>query len=348
MTDILETELPVAEKRFYSLKDLANLPKPEWLIEGMFEVESLVMLAGPSYSFKSFLMTDWMLCMASGRNWLGKATKPSKVAYTLGEGKSGVYKRIQAWINHNKLTSEERDRLEKNFRVSFAVPQMCYRTEVDRLLADLAGDGFNPEVICIDTLARSIVGKNENDAMDAGTWVESADRLRQLGHTVVVLHHTKKNTEFGVQYRGSSAIMGAMDTAMMLVREGAKSPYSTLSITKQKDHDEGKPIRLERVIVPVGYDTSCVLVPAQQETEIEELELPVIAVDQDALETELIADPKYKTDADRAREFARQTGCKISTAKSRFSRHKPGVAIPVALSDATPYATAVTISNIRG
>lgn len=304
--------------RFLTLTDLAHLPEPQWLIDGMFEAQSLVMLAGPSYSFKSFLATDWMLSMAAGRNWNGRATKTCKVAYTLGEGKSGLHKRTQAWIKHNNLNAEERARLDQNFRVSFTVPQMCYKVEVDTLLADLAASNFKPDIICIDTYARSIVGKNENDPMDAGTWVESADRLRQLGHGVLILHHTKKNTEFGVQYRGSTALMGAMDTAMMLIREAPRSPYSTLTITKQKDHDEGKPMRFERVIVPVGYDSSCVLIPAPMETEADELSVPIM--DLNTIATELIADLSFPTDMARAKAMAERTGCSFSAAQSRISR----------------------------
>lgn len=246
--------------RFLTLDDLDQLPPPHWLIEGMFEAQSLVMLAGSSYSFKSFLLLDWLLCMASGRNWQGKTTMPCKVGYSLGEGKSSLLKRVQAWQHYNELTPEELKKLRENFRVTFEVPQLAHKASVDNMLADLSKEEFRPEVIAVDTFARSFVGCDENDAKDTGLWVEQADRLRQMGFAVIFLHHTKKNTEFGVHYRGSTAIMGAMDTAFTQVRDDL---HCTLTTTKQKDHDELPPMRFRRVIVPVtGGETSCVLVPA--------------------------------------------------------------------------------------
>jgi RecA-family ATPase len=67
------------------------MPAPAWLIEGLFEVNSLVMVAGPPGNFKSFLAIDWVLSMAVGRKWHTRPTCPSKVLYCLGEGKSKPY-----------------------------------------------------------------------------------------------------------------------------------------------------------------------------------------------------------------------------------------------------------------
>jgi len=79
-------------KRFLSLDDLTHLPEPMWCIEGMFEANSLIMLAGPPASYKSFLALSWLLAMASGKEWCGRKTQPAKVLYVLGEGKSSLLK----------------------------------------------------------------------------------------------------------------------------------------------------------------------------------------------------------------------------------------------------------------
>src|SRR3954469_5121630 len=106
----------LSKQRFLSLSDLATMPAPKWMIEGLFEANSLIMLAGPSYSFKSFLLLDWLLCMASGRNWNGRQTTPAKIGYALGEGKSSLLKRIHAWITYNNPSTSELERLKANFR----------------------------------------------------------------------------------------------------------------------------------------------------------------------------------------------------------------------------------------
>lgn len=316
--------MSIRDQRFLSLTDLATLPEPRWMIEGLFEENTRVMLAGPSYSFKSFMALDWMLCMASGRQWQGRVTKTSRIAYILGEGKSGLLKRIRAWIVYNKLTTAERELLEKNFKITFDVPQLADEESVDKLLEDLKNEEFRPDVIVVDTFARSAVGMDENEQKDMGLWIASADRLGLLGYTVLFLHHTKKNIEGGVQYRGSTAIMGAMDSAMLLVREGENV---TLSVTKQKDHDEGKPMHFRRHIVKITDrkdDDSIVLISSGRVAEDAPETTVVDGTVEDLINT-IAADPRFGSDRARARELARILGITEDAAMSRLRRVKTAV-----------------------
>lgn len=291
------------------------------MIEGLFEVNGLVMVAGPPGSYKSFLAISWMLSMASGREWCGRKTQPAKVLYALGEGKASLFKRIQAWCIYNGLEDHEINRIDENFRTTFEVPQMGVKLSVSTMLGELDEARFRPEVIVVDTLARSFVGMDENTQQDTGLWVEQADRLRQLGYTVIVLHHTAKNTEFGVKYRGSTAIMGAMDTAMTLVRESPASDNVILTVTKQKDNDEGRPVYFRKTAVPIpdSKKSSIVLVPYQKQDERarddgEEL---------DRLITDLLIVP-YESDRARAREVAKAFNITESAAAMRISRVRKG------------------------
>ncbi len=179
--------------------------------------------------------------------------------------------------------------------------------------------GFKPDVIAIDTFARSFVGLDENDARDTGLWIESADRLRQLGYGVVFLHHTKKNTEFGTVYRGSTAIIGAMDTAMTLVRDGTNC---TLTVTKQKDHDEGAPIRFKRLLVPISKDeSSCVLISAPLADERFTQEAMDIYSSINDVIDDLLENGEFDDDTDRARELMRKVpSLSEGAAKMRISR----------------------------
>lgn len=310
-------------KRFLSLDDLTHLPPPVWMIEGMFEKGSLVMLAGPSYSFKSFLALDWALCMASQRKWLGRPTVPAKVLYMLGEGKSGLLKRVKAWMEHQKLTEDSYQILNQNFRVSFEMAQLGSPISVTNLLAQLEEENFKPEVIVIDTLARSTVGINENEQEDMGIWIDQADRLRQLGNTVIFIHHTKKNQEFGVTYRGASAIVAGVDTAMTLVRNGGEeSDLATLRFDKQKEHEEGQDMKFMRQRIPIPGDSepSMVLVPAQQ---IDERFTEEYKVTENMI-MKLIGDGSYESDRARARDLAAKTGLSIDAALSRIRRRRSG------------------------
>jgi hypothetical protein len=269
--------------------------------------------------------------MATGRSWLGRKTAHCKVGYALGEGKSSLLKRIQAWITYNQLSQEEIRLLEENFKITFTVPQLASKASTDNMLADLEKEGFKPEVIAIDTFARSMVGLDENDAKDTGLWIESADRLRQLGYGVIFLHHTKKNTEFGNVYRGSTAIIGAMDTALTLVRS---ENTCTLTVTKQKDHDEGSPLRFRRVLVGAGNpEQSCVLVPsvsgvidsryAEDEPE------PTNHEDLNHVLPEVLEDGRFDSDSARAKEISRRCGISFAAAQSRVSRAGKGTRLVI-------------------
>lgn len=308
--------------RFLSIDDLTNMPSPKWLIDGLFEMNSLVMLAGPPASYKSFLALDWTLCMATKRKWHGRHTTPAKVLYVLGEGKASLLKRIQAWTHYYNVGKDEIANLKENFRVTFDVPQMASKASVDNLLSGLEHEGFTPDVIVVDTFARSFVGLDENSQKDPGLWVESADRLRQNGYTVIFLHHTAKNTEFGVKYRGSSAIMGAMDTAFTLVRDSQMANRVVLNCTKQKDHDEGDPLYFTRLIVTPDEkdDGSIVLVPSVRVDDRFTKEAVEKEAEMRAVIDGLMQDGSFESDRSRAKELAARTGMTESAAQSRIHR----------------------------
>lgn len=306
--------------RFLSLDDLTHMPTPAWLIDGLFEVNSLVMLAGPPASYKSFLALDWTLSMATHRQWHGKKTAPAKVLYVLGEGKASLLKRIEAWTHFHQIGQSDRTLLNDNFRVTFDVPQFASKASVDNMLAELAVENFAPTVIVVDTFARSFVGLDENSQKDTGLWIESADRLRQLGYTVIFLHHTSKNTEFGLKYRGSTAIMGAMDTAFTLSKDYSSPSTSILACTKQKDHDEGDPIYLQRRIVAPNpkEEGSIVLTPAVR---VDERFTPEYHKTE-ALIQELVKDETYESDRARGKKLASVAGISEAAAIKRISRFK--------------------------
>lgn len=309
--------------RFLSLDDLTHLPKPQWMIEGLFEVNSLVMVVGPSGNYKSFLAIDWAMSVALGRPWNGKPTVPAKVLYCLGEGKSNLLKRLSAWITYHNITLEEKIKLNSTFRVDFDMPQLASKASVDNMLAQLQAEEFRPDVIVIDTFARSFVGLDENSQKDTGLWIESADRLRKLGYTVIFVHHTAKNTEFGIKYRGSTAIMGAMDTSFTLVKDKDTKSLSKLECTKQKDHDEGEAIYFKRVIVPSAdnnHDGSMVLVPTMKMDERFTAEGQAGEEKVKQVLTVLIEDANFESDRARARELSKQTGLTEAAAQTRISR----------------------------
>lgn len=287
------------------------------------------MVAGPSGNYKSFLAIDWTMSMACGRKWNGRPTVPSRVLYVLGEGKSNLLKRLQAWMGFNGVSPAERSLLDANFRVSFEVPQLASSQSVTDMLSRLSGEGFEPSVIVVDTFARSFVGKDENDALDTGLWIEQADRLRQMGYTVIFLHHTVKNTapEFGgVRYRGSTAIMGAMDTSFNLYKDKDDKTVSVLQCTKQKDHEDDFELYFRRMVVqPTNdhKDDSLVLLPIVKPVKMDERFSKNNDQEEEKIKmiiANLLSNQTYDSDRARGQALAHQTGLGEDAAQSRISR----------------------------
>lgn len=302
--------------RFHTINDLLKMPKPQWLIEDLFETNSLVMVAGAPGSFKSFLVLDWIMCMTIGKDWHGKRVQPSKVLYILGEGKASLLKRMLAWFEHHGCTNEKDfPRLNSNLRVTFDVPQLRDREHYGGLMTAITADPtFDPSVIVIDTFARSFVGGDENSSLDTGLWIKAAESLRAVGYTVIFLHHTRKNTEFGHQFRGSSAISGAMDTIITVVRNYEENLVK-VAVTKQKDHDEGEPLSFRRQLVQTGDKDGL-------DSMVLTLLPPTTRTAEEKVLREVLDNPALTTAKAKIDEIAARLNIKPVAAKQRLWRFK--------------------------
>ena len=75
----------------------SELPEAEWLVDGLFERDSLVTLFGPSGHGKSFVALSWAMAIATGTKWLDFGVQKARVLYAAGEGARGAQRRAAAW-----------------------------------------------------------------------------------------------------------------------------------------------------------------------------------------------------------------------------------------------------------
>jgi hypothetical protein len=187
---------------------LSELPRPEWLVEGLLPTQSVTMSYGPPKSGKSFAAIDLAACVATGRPWMGQATKQAPVLYVAGEGQSGIIIRQEAWSIYHGATVE----LDAIHWYPAAVN--LFSPEHGSALAALAGE-IGAGLVIIDTLARCAVGAEESSAKDMGIIVSVLDQIRDAcGGCVHVLHHSGKDKDKGA--RGSTALVGAVDIALQV------------------------------------------------------------------------------------------------------------------------------------
>ncbi|HUR86327.1 MAG TPA: AAA family ATPase [Solirubrobacteraceae bacterium] len=221
---------PVHTFPLLSVTDLAKLKPPEWLIDGMLPAGGFSVLFGPSGVGKSFLALDWALCVATALAWYRRAVRGGWVLYIAAEGRSGLGVRVQAWQQARRQRDIEHIRFLPEAVNLLDAGQLA---KARRTLADLPEP---PALVVVDTMARSMVGGDENAARDVGMFIAAADDLcKGSGAARLIVHHTGKN---GEDERGSSALRGAADLMAALKPDGAGI---RLECVKAKDSEEFEP-----------------------------------------------------------------------------------------------------------
>lgn len=220
------------EREYYEFVDedyLISMPPVSWAVgdgdHGLITAHGLSMIYGAPGSGKSFITLDMALCQAHGIEWQGMPTKQGDVLYIAGEGVGGLGKRVKAWKMSHGLGASGHFHmlpLAVNFRDQADIEKLMYSIErLDRQWT----------CIYVDTLARALLGADENSAQESGLAVAAADALKHAFECAVVfVHHSGKNSDRGA--RGSSAILGAVDASIAVVKD---ENIVTMRIEKQKD-----------------------------------------------------------------------------------------------------------------
>ncbi|OYN77474.1 helicase RepA family protein [Mycolicibacterium sphagni] len=203
-------EAPDRADQIVTRSALASSKPPEPLISNALDQGTVAVLYGPWGVGKTFVAIDLAACVATGRPWQGRKTKQAKVLYVAAEGAQGFDKRLAAWEQAWSYPISD-----DQFHVYPLPVNLMDYAEVDDLINRIHGEY---EFVIVDTLARCIVGADENSARDMGIAVNSLDRIRRATGTVLAVHHTGKD---GHTLRGSSALEGAADTIYATSKDGA-------------------------------------------------------------------------------------------------------------------------------
>jgi predicted transcriptional regulator len=156
---------------------------------------------------------------------LGKALQIAQtlpVVYVAAEGSHGLHARVSAWCQHYRLSPGDLHFLcnEVNLRDETAVRTLAQATAK-----------IKPGFIVIDTLARCMLGGDENSAKDVGMAIHGCFLLQQaFSASVCIVHH---NNRADRGERGSGALRGAADTMIEVVTGG--DGLIRISCSKTKD-----------------------------------------------------------------------------------------------------------------
>lgn len=220
---------PVLADHLLNRSALRALPSPEPLIANVLDQGTTALLFGRHGTWKTFIALDWAASVATGRRWQGRVTHRMRVLYVAGEGAFGFKRRVDAWETGwaTEIGDDDLDVLPRPVNLTKSV-------DVANLAALIEWNGYG--LVVLDTLARCMVGADENSAKDCGIVVDAMTRLveRTPGGRGVVLgaHHSGKD---GKTFRGSSVFEAGADTVYSTVRDGA---VVTLNREKRKDGPE--------------------------------------------------------------------------------------------------------------
>lgn len=319
--------IPTTEERkflFISAVDILSQPveiRP--LLGKVIERGTTGQLFGPSGGGKTFVVLDMACAVGTGREWNGNQCEKGLVPYFVGEGHSGIKRRIKAYHKQKGYPDLSNLHISRSV-ISFDAAGI--RAVISEIRELEASTGQKVALIVVDTLARHLQG-DENSTRDMSDFVRVVDSLRDAfpGSTVIIVHHTGNNVEHGDRSRGSSALKAACDFEI-------KCDKGLLTFTKVKDGEQPEPIEFKLVPVEIGIDdngepiTSCIV--KYGERSAKNKEVPLTAGERELLEL-VKMNPGILTGDLRTALFnqrkERDPDAKYDTIKKAFGRSLDGL-----------------------
>lgn len=235
---------PENKFKFITANDLLSREyKPNWLVKGLFERNSMGLLFGNSASGKSLLVQDLAWCLANGFDFKGHKTADcSKVVYICGEGFYGLMKRFRALKYHyggdadNLIISEQPAAF---MDISSAVA-----------VSDAITEWGGCDLIVIDTFHRNMGAGDENSAKDFAQFLSNVDMfLKPFAATILIIHHSGHDAK--ERSRGSSAIRASMDFEYRMHKDD-DTGIAEFKNTKMKDFEPPLPISFKFLPVDIN------------------------------------------------------------------------------------------------
>jgi hypothetical protein len=197
---------------------------------------------------KSVLAEDLALHVAAGRPWHGRKVMQGAVVLIALERQKLVNRRAIAFHKKHGIADLPLAIVGgvHDFRKPAVVASIC-----QTIKAVKAATGQPVVLVVIDTLSRALCGGDENSPKDMGAIVASGGRLQEAtGAHVMWLHHVP--LEAGDRMRGHGALLGAIDTAIHVLKR--TDGVRTATVTKANDSDEGEQVAFTLESVEIGCD----------------------------------------------------------------------------------------------
>jgi hypothetical protein len=234
-------------KELYSRIGSLEVKAPDWLINGLFEIDSTTILFGDPGTGKSFIALDIGASIACNIDFhTFKTIKTGPVVYICGEGRNTIARRCQAWAVHNDL-----DLAQFPFYILNTPIQLLDAKSLiplQNVLKQINDKDGQPVLLIIDTWNR-LEGGEENSNSDTAKAIAALDKLcKPYQCSRLIVHHVGVSDKG--RARGASALNGAVDNAFKVDRDGQGEIQFTS--TKCKDGEPPKPMNFMLEDIDLG------------------------------------------------------------------------------------------------
>ena len=267
LDELVEAKRETGTQRYTFLNEqqISELPPVDYIIDKLVPRGGYGITYGRRGSYKTFDTLDLALSLSTGTPYHGLDTHPRSgiIAYIMSEGSASLNKRVNAWKQAHAI-----DDIPGFYALPTSVPLPDAQARADLAIAiDTLPD--TPDLIVIDTLARSIPGLDENKSQDMTTFIGIIDELRAryTGCAILAVHHAGWNA---THERGSTVVGDAADW-IMAISKNADTEKVTCKVEKVKDEEMPPPYIC--TFLPIAKTGSGVLVQDTNVPADEDLEL---------------------------------------------------------------------------
>lgn len=229
LNDLVASSQVTNERPRYKLRTAADAlaPQPpiEWVVAGLFSAGSVSLVVGEGGSKKTWLCLDMAVGVALGEYWLGRETMAGPVLIIDEEsGNRRLSDRLGKVLRGHQAGGET-----PLYYVSLAQFDFSQSEDIQELESLINETGAR--LVVIDAMADIMPGRDENAVKDMQPVFLGLRHVAEATQAaLVMIHHSNK----GGDYRGSTAIKGAVDL-MVMVSSEQESPNINLKSIKVRD-----------------------------------------------------------------------------------------------------------------
>lgn len=243
-----DDETGIEPKELFSRIGDIEIKPMQWVIRGLFQIDSSTVFFGDPGAGKSFLGLDIAASIACGINFHSMTTKISgPTLYVAGEGRYTISRRMAAWSKHHEIDLKEYPFYILNSEIELVDEKKLL--PLKQALEEINKKDGRPCAVIIDTWSTCRGGNNENDNSETA---KALNNLRVVCKPYecsrFIIHHSGVADK--TRSRGASSFKGNIDNEYRV----EKSPLGKISLinTKTKDGPEPDKMFFDLINVNLG------------------------------------------------------------------------------------------------